>query len=113
VLTAGQEVSTEPIQINGRWIPVKKRTAHAVWFDFAVICGVPRSQNDYLVLTELFSCCFISDIPLIAEDDRNTICLFVSLVDVLYDARIKLVMSASEPVPELYARGFMIMEYAR
>ena len=41
------------------------------------------------------------------------ICLFVSLVDVFYDARVRLVISAAEPVTELYSRGYMILEYTR
>jgi cell division protein ZapE len=34
-------------------------------------------------------------------------------VDVLYDARVKLVISAEEPVAEIYSRGFMVLEYTR
>jgi cell division protein ZapE len=41
------------------------------------------------------------------------ICLFIMMVDVFYDARLRLVISAAEPVAEIYSRGYMIMEYTR
>lgn len=114
LFTKGEEVVTGlPIEINGRLMSAKKRTSQVIWFDFSEICTVPRSQNDYLAIAETFSIVFISDVPVISEEDRNTICLFVSLVDVFYDARIKLVISAAEPVSQIYQRGFMILEYTR
>ncbi len=112
-LTSGYKVETSPIDINGRLIPIKKRAHDVIWFEFKEICSIPRSQHDYLVIADHYKTVFISDIPIIPENASDTICLFVSLVDVLYDAKVKLVISAAEPVPELYARGHMILEYAR
>lgn len=112
-LTSGQDIQTSPIMINGRSIPIKKRAHHVIWFDFNDICRIPRSQHDYLSIADQYKTVFISDIPIIPESARDTICLFVSLVDVLYDAKVKLVLSAAESVPELYCRGHMVLEYAR
>lgn len=56
---------------------------------------------------------FISNIPIIPPEAKDTICLFVNLIDVLYDARMRLVFSAAEPIEQLYNRGYMILEYAR
>jgi len=112
-LTAGEVIETTPIDIYNRLISVKKRSKSAIWFDFADICSVPRSQSDYLVITEKFQTVFISGIPLIDPRARDTICLFISLVDVFYDARVRLVFSAAEPVEDIYSRGYMILEYTR
>jgi len=113
VLTTGKVVDELPIQIYGRSIPIRKKTQDTIWFEFVDICHIPRSQNDYLAIAKQFKTVFISDIPVIAPDDRDQITLFINLVDVFYDAKIRLVISAAEPVPELYSRGYKILEYER
>jgi cell division protein ZapE len=113
LLSKGQVCSEAPLEMNGRLSKVRKRTDHIVWFDFKDICTVPRSQSDYLVIAEKYDTVFISDIPVIPPEDKDTICLFVCLIDVLYDARVKLVISAAEPVTEIYSRGHMVLEYTR
>lgn len=111
--TQGKIVLREPVSIQGRSVPVIGRTDTVIWFDFKVICQVPRSQQDYLEIAAHYKTVLISDIPVISADEKDTICLFVSLVDIFYDARIRLIISAAEPVAELYRRGFMVMEYTR
>jgi cell division protein ZapE len=112
-LTQHTPVDSEPIEIFGRPIKVKKKSQRVIWFEFAEICKVPRSQKDYLASAEQYQTVFISDIPAIEASAKDTICLFISLVDVFYDARIRLVISAAEPVPQIYSRGYMILEYTR
>ncbi len=111
--TSGYKIETSPININGRLIRIKKQANHVIWFDFNDICTIPRSQHDYLEIANVYKTVFISDIPIISENESDTIRLFVNLIDVLYDAKIKLVISAAEPVPELYSRGHLILDYAR
>jgi cell division protein ZapE len=113
LFTLGSKIETSPININGRLIRIKKQANHVVWFEFKDICTIPRSQHDYLEIANLYKTVFISDIPIISENESDTIRLFVNLIDVLYDAKVKLVISAAESVPELYSRGHMILEYAR
>lgn len=113
VLTQGEKIESSPIIIYGRPINVYKRSKKVVWFKFNDICSVPRSQKDYLELAKQYETIFISDIPIIGSNDRDKICLFIGLVDVFYDARIRLVISAAEPVEKLYDRGHMISEYTR
>jgi cell division protein ZapE len=113
VLTRGEMVETSPIIINDRPITVQKRTRKIVWFNFEEICSVPRSQKDYLAIAKEFSTVFISDIPIIDSQDKDKICLFISLIDVFYDARMKLVFSAAQPIEKLYSHGHRILEYTR
>ncbi|MES2218509.1 MAG: cell division protein ZapE [Pseudomonadota bacterium] len=112
-LTAGKKISHEPVIINDRPIKVYQRSDDVIWFDFKDICTTPRSQYDYLTIAKLYRTVFISNIPVIKENEKDTICLFIGLVDVLYDARVRLVISAAEPVEQIYNRGYMIMEYNR
>lgn len=106
-------VVTDPIYIWDRPIKIRKQAGDVVWFDFSEICRVPRSQKDYLAIAEQYRTVLISDIPVIQSHEKDTICLFISLVDVFYDARVRLVISAEEPVPQLYSQGLMILEYTR
>lgn len=112
-LTQGQEVSAEPIIIEGRKINIKKQAGKTIWFDFSELCKAPRSQQDYLILANQYDTLFVSNIPIIKEHERDRICLFIIMVDVFYDKRVRLVISAEESVPELYSRGYMILEYTR
>lgn len=113
ILAEGSQIERTPIILHGRSINVKKRTEKSIWFDFHEICSVPRSQHDYLALAAQYRTVFISDIPEISAEAKDTICLFISLVDVFYDARTRLVISAASSVPELYNQGFKIIEYMR
>lgn len=113
ILTKGKEISEAPITIHGRQIKIIKRSDDTIWFDFTEICSIPRSQHDYLAIAETYHTVFISNVPVIPENQIDVIRLFVNLVDVLYDARIKLIITAAESVPELYSRGNMLLDYAR
>ncbi|MHB1949226.1 MAG: cell division protein ZapE [Gammaproteobacteria bacterium] len=112
-LTQDLPILTDPIEIFGRSIKIKKQAGDIVWFEFSELCRIPRSQKDYLAIAEQYRTVFISDIPVIAPDEKDTICLFISMVDVFYDARVRLVISAAEPVEQLYSRGYMTLEYTR
>ena len=112
-ITQGQTIETGAIEVCNRSIKIIKRSDSVVWFDFADICYVPRSQADYLEIASRFKTVFVSQIPIIDASEKDTICLFIGLIDVLYDARVRLVFSAQESVELIYNRGFMIAEFTR
>jgi cell division protein ZapE len=113
VLSDGKPASTDPIEIYGRKIQIKKQAGDIIWFKFSEICSVPRSQKDYLNIAEKYKTVFISDIPVIEPNAKDKICLFISMVDVFYDAGVRLVISSAEPVSEIYSKGYMISEFTR
>lgn len=113
LLANGHEINHEPIEIHGRKIEIKKRTDKIIWFDFHTICSVPRSQHDYLSIAKQFRTIFISDIPKIPPNAKNIILLFIRLIDVLYDARVRLIFSAEVNVADIYNSGSLLAEYGR
>lgn len=113
VLAQGKVYVNQQIEVLGRLIPFRKQADNIVWFDFNVICGVPRSQLDYLVIAEKFKTVFISGIPVIAPNARDTISLFIRLVDVFYDMRVRLVCSAATSADEIYSEGYLLSDYLR
>lgn len=112
-LTEGMDASSQPIELCHRLVPIKKQAGDVVWFDFNILCAPPRSQMDYLAIAEKFSTVFISDIPIIHGHARDTIILFIRLIDVLYDAHIRLVCSAAKAADLLYQPGELSFEYER
>jgi cell division protein ZapE len=104
----------EPVlMIEARQIRVRRRAGGVVWFDFAVLCGGPRSQNDYLEIAAQFHTVLLSNVPRMSAGQASEARRFTWLVDVLYDHRVKLLLSAEVPAPELYQAGVLAGEFAR
>ncbi len=102
-----------PIEVLGREIAVVHRAPGIVWFDFAVLCGGPRSQNDYLDIAQRFHTVFVSQVPRLGVEQANAARRFTWLVDVCYDHRVKLVLAAAVPAEELYVAGPHAGEFKR
>jgi cell division protein ZapE len=101
------------LMIEHRALWARRRAGGVVWFDFATLCGGPRSQNDYLELASQFHTVILSDVPempiRLASEARR----FTWLVDVLYDRRVKLIISAAVPAEALYTEGPLAHEFPR
>jgi cell division protein ZapE len=102
-----------PIDVLGRELPVIHRAPGVIWFDFATLCGGPRSQNDYLDLAHRFHTVFLSGVPQMGADMASEARRFTWLVDVFYDHRVKLVIAAACPAEALYTAGTQASEFAR
>ena len=101
------------LQIESRQIFARRKAGGLVWFDFKTLCGSPRSQNDYLEIASQFHTVLLSDVPHMPPRMSSEARRFTWLVDVLYDRRVKLIMSAEVPAAELYTEGQMVNEFAR
>lgn len=112
-LTRDQPIKTGVIKILDRNILVKKRSDNVVWFEFLALCGVPRSQQDYLELTRQFSVIIISDLPVIKPEQNDLARAFINLVDVCYDSHTPLIIAAEKPIDEIYTAGKMVFEFTR
>jgi cell division protein ZapE len=66
-----------------------------------------------LALCDKFKYIFISHIPKILSWENNKISLFIKLIDVLYDHKIRLFYSSSYPVPHIYVEGIFADQYKR
>lgn len=102
-----------PLSVLGREIAVIHRAPGVVWFDFAALCGGPRSQNDYLEIAHNFHTVFLSGVPQMGPEMANEARRFTWLVDVLYDHRVKLAIAAAVPAEALYIAGPQSEEFMR
>jgi cell division protein ZapE len=101
------------LHIEHREIRARRRAGGVVWFDFATLCGGPRSQNDYLELATQFHTLILSGVPQMPPRLASEARRFTWLVDVLYDRRVKLVISAAVPPEQLYTEGPLAHEFPR
>ena len=101
------------LHIEAREIQALRKAGDVVWFDFRQLCGGPRSQNDYLELAQRFHTVMLSNVPHMPVSMASPARRFTWLVDVLYDRRVKLIMSAAVPPEELYTEGPLAHEFVR
>ncbi len=99
--------------IETRTIVAKRRAGSAVWFDFATLCDGPRSQRDYLELAERFPVLLLSSVPQMTAAMGDRARRFTWLVDILYDHRVKLLMTAAVRPEDLYREGPNSREFPR
>jgi len=99
------EEETQPLDVEGRRIPYRKRAGGLVWFDFAALCGGPRSYADYVDLAQRFHTVMLSGVPRMGPRNADAARRFTWLVDVFYDDRVKLVVAAEVQPEELFVEG--------
>jgi cell division protein ZapE len=118
MLTAFEELAEAKdesplLHIEHRALQARRRAGGVVWFDFQTLCGGPRSQNDYLELATQFHTVMLSGVPHMPPRLASEARRFTWLVDVLYDRRVKFIMSAEVPAERLYTEGPMSHEFPR
>jgi cell division protein ZapE len=101
------------LHIEHREIQARRRAGGIVWFDFKELCGGPRSQNDYLELASQFHTLLLSGVPQMSPRNASEARRFTWLVDVLYDRRVKLILSAAVEPELLYTEGPLAHEFPR
>lgn len=101
------------IHIEAREIKALRHAGGVVWFDFATLCGGPRSQNDYLEIASRFHTVILSGIPCLSASMSSEARRFTWLIDVFYDNKVKLIMSAEVEPEALYTQGTLSNEFHR
>ena len=90
-----------------------RKAPGVIWFDFATLCKGARSQNDYLEIAREHHTLVLSNVPKMLSGNAAEARRFTWLIDVLYDHRVKLIVSAEVPAHELYTEGQNAHEFVR
>jgi cell division protein ZapE len=90
------------IEVKRREIKVPQAAGKVARFDFQDLCGSALGAADYEALTRNFDTIIVERVPAMGEERRNEARRFITLVDVLYDAKTKLVLSAETDATSLY-----------
>jgi len=101
------------LEIENRQIPCRYVSEDVVWFDFDVICNIPRSQYDYIELAREFHAVLVGDVPQMGRKNDDQARRFINLVDEFYDRNVKLVLSAEVDMASLYIEGGVEFEFQR
>lgn len=103
------------LRVQGRDVPVPEEAAGVARFDFADLCAQPLGASDYMAVARAFHTVILSGIPQMDEARRNEAKRFITLIDTLYDAQVKLVASAAAEAQDLYkgATGREAFEFDR
>lgn len=103
----------ETIDLKGRELIVPRAARGAARFSFDDLCARPLGAADYLALARRYDALFVEGAPALGAERRNEAKRFVTLVDALYEARAKLVLSAAAAPDALYVAGDGAFEFQR
>lgn len=106
---------SEPLRIAvaGRVLRVDKHAGGVAWLTFGELCVRPLGAADYQELAAHCHTVLLQGVPALKAEDRNEAKRFVTLIDTLYDRRIKLVVTAQTAPEGIYAHGDGSFEFAR
>jgi cell division protein ZapE len=110
---AASDLEAGTVEILGRHMPVVGQAPGVIWFGFETLCGGLRSQNDYLEIARAHHTVLLSGVPRLSAHNASEARRFTWLIDVLYDHRVKLIMSAAVEPHELYTEGHNAHEFVR
>ena len=98
---------------GGRTLHVPKSLKGVAVFSFRRLCGEARGAADYLALARRFHTIILVGIPVMGPDMRNEAARFVTLIDALYEHKVKLLAAADAEPAGLYQGGDGSFEFAR
>ena len=103
-LTGHERGEPARIELLGRHLDVPQAIDGVARFDFEMLCRRPLGSTDYLKIAQRFHTVILDHIPIIAASERNEARRFITLIDALYDMRVKLIASASGEPDALYTK---------
>jgi cell division protein ZapE len=104
-LAEGSTPHSTSLEVSGRKLTVPLTANGAARFDFAALCGVPLGPGDYLALATHYPVILIDGIPSLSPDNFDEARRFVTLVDAMYEHRVKLYATAAALPDDLYRSG--------
>jgi cell division protein ZapE len=112
-LTAGAAAQPTSLTVQGRSLACSAAARGVARFTFEELCARPLGAADYLAIAAAFHTVVLSGVPVLGEDNRNEARRFITLIDALYEAKTKLILSAAAPPDRLYPTGDGAEEFKR
>ncbi|MBT6086134.1 MAG: cell division protein ZapE [Rhodospirillaceae bacterium] len=112
-LSIGAEAKPRTFTVNGRDVEMPKTAEGVAFATFTELCEKPLGPGDYLAFAETFHTVVLKDVPRMSPANRNEAKRFVTLIDALYEAKVKLICSAAAEATELYTEGDGAFEFER
>jgi cell division protein ZapE len=108
------KVPAEKLDVGGgRTLHVPKSLKGVGVFSFKRLCGEARGAADYLAIARRFHTVIIVGMPVMTREMRNEAARFVTLIDALYEHKVKLLAAADAEPAGLYPAGDGRFEFQR
>ncbi|HYN46807.1 MAG TPA: cell division protein ZapE, partial [Allosphingosinicella sp.] len=98
---------------GGRTLHVPKSLKGVAVFSFKRLCGEARGAPDYLAVARRYHTVILVGVPRMGPENRNEAARFVTLVDALYEHKVKLLAAADAEPQSLYVAGDGAFEFER
>ena len=111
-LTGGDDAPLT-LHVKGRQVVIPRFRNGIGRAKFHALCGQPLGAADYLALAEAVKVLMLDDIPSLGRSNFNEAKRFVTLIDALYEAHVRLICSAAASPEMLYLEGEGTFEFER
>ncbi len=112
-LTLGAEAHETTLDVQGRTLTVRRQAAGVARFAFDELCARALGAADYLEVAERFHTVILEEVPKLTPSMREEAARFRTLVDALYEAKTKLIVTAEAEPVGLYPAGDQSFEFER
>lgn len=114
-LAGGAAIRPRDVEVGGRSLHIARTAGGVARASFDELCNRPLGALDYLALARRFHALVLDDIPALTFARRNETKRFITLIDILYENRVKLICSAEKPADRLYIadQGHEAFEFDR
>ena len=110
---SGAKSAPLKLAVKGRVVELPDYSNGVARTSFYDLCGQPLGPADYLALAENIRVLILEDIPRLGSENYNQAKRFVTLVDALYEAHVRLIASAADVPERLYIEGAGSFEFER
>ena len=111
-LSGGQSAPLDLV-IKGRVVELPRFSNGVARASFYDLCGQPLGPADYLAIAETVKILILDEIPRLSSENYNQARRFVTLIDALYEAKVRLIASAADIPERLYLEGEGTFEFER
>lgn len=101
------------IEIARRQLIARYEADGIIWFHFHELCETARSQYDYIELSRCYHTVLLSGVKQMGQHNDDVARRFIALVDEFYERHVKLIISATGSLEQLYAGGVLSFEFRR
>lgn len=114
-LTGGTEPKPVRLMVQNHPVEVPAQAMGVARLSYADVCQRPLGAADYIALARAYHTIVLEGLPVIAPAQRDEAKRLIMLVDVLYERRVKLIVSADAEPDGLYQAetGHEAFEFAR
>ncbi|MBF5079791.1 MAG: cell division protein ZapE [Paracoccus sp. (in: a-proteobacteria)] len=109
------DATPEPLvlTVQGRQVTLPAHVGRAARSSFWDLCGKPLGPADYLAVARAVDVLLIDGVPRLSASNYNEAKRFVTLIDALYEARVRLIASGADQPEQLYNEGEGSFEFER